>query len=158
MGVIVASQPAAANPDSSHQNQNPIQKHAETSVANDEEEEMHRVSRVTMMSEAIIYYRNHHGLVSMVPYLIHLIAEPGFEGCIDDSRVFHTMFKDPKLDPLKVSEMIWADHRPLVLTRLACGQLKAIGDIGNTQTTERKDPFPFLSSRESFATKSMFTC
>ena len=144
MSVRVARRPAADKAESSHQNQNIVQEHVDRTISNDEKEETLKVSRVTMISEAIINYRNHHGLVSIVPHLIRLIAEPGFEGCIDDCRVFHTIFKDPKVDPIKVSERIWADHRPLVLTRLACGAMETMEEIGNTQTTKRKGAFPFF--------------
>ncbi len=144
MSVCVASQSVVRNPlFFPDQNQNLMQKH-DNAFSNDEKEEMHKVSRVKMISQTIINYRNSHGLMSIVPILIRFIAEPGFEDCIDDSRVFHTMFKDPKLDPMKVSESIWADHRPLVLTRLACGPLKTIENIGSTQITRCKGAFPFL--------------
>lgn len=116
----------------------------ENTISNDEKEERLRVSRVKKISKAIIEYHNQHGLIPIVPCLIRLIAEPGFEGCIDDSRDFHTIFSDPKLDPLKVSERIWADHRPLVLTRLAGGPLKKIEEIGSTHSTRRNGAFPFL--------------
>ena len=94
--------------------------------------EVHKLSQVTNISEAFTSYRNHHGLVSIVPRLIRPTAEPGLESCVDDSPVFHTTFTDPKLDPTKVPERLWADHRPLVSTQLVSGPLKAIEENGST--------------------------
>lgn len=136
--------PAADKKESSHQKQNLVPKNVENTILKDETEDMLKFSQVTKISKAIIEYLNQHGLRSIVPRLTRLIAEPGSEGYIDEYRVFHTIFINPKLDPVKVSERIWADQRPLVLTQLASGPLNKVEENGSTQTATRKGAFPFL--------------
>lgn len=156
MDAFNASRSAAEHSESSDQNQNIIlpsdtlEAHGsrnpdiDDSISKDQEEELQRVSRVKMLSDGVRYYRHRHGLASVVPWFVHLIAEPGLESCIDDSRVFYTLCEDPLLDPLKVAKKIWAEHRPLVLSRLACGQLEIAEIKENTKTFVPNGVFRFL--------------
>lgn len=108
------------------------------------EEEMRRVSRVESISKGVAYYRHRGGLLTIVPWFVHLVAHPGPESCIDDSHVFQTLFEDPLLDPVKVAEKIWADHRPLVLSRQACGQPQTVEGKENTNIFIPTGVFRFL--------------
>lgn len=151
-----ASQAAAEHSEPSDQNQivilpsETLEAHGsrksdiDDTISKDQKEELHRVSRVKLLSEGVTYYRHRYGLVSLVPSFVHLIAEPGLEGYIDDSRVFQRLVEDPELDPVKVAEKIWADHRPLVLSRQACGQLEAVEGKKNTKAFVPAGVFRFL--------------
>ena len=156
MDAFNASRSAAEHSESSDQTQNRIlpsdtleargsrNPDIDDSISKDQEEELQRVSRVRMLSDGVGYYRHCNGLASVVPWFVHLIAEPGLESWIDDSRIFHTLFEDLLLDTLKVAEKIWAEHRPLVLSRLACGQLEIAERKENTKTFVPTGVFRFL--------------
>lgn len=156
MDASNAGRSAAEHSESSDQNQNialpsdTLEAHGsqkpdtDDTLSKDHKEELHRVSRVTMLSRGVIYYRRRYGLVPIVPWFVHLIAGPGLESCIDDSRVFQTLFEDPLLDPVKVAEKIWADHRPLVLSRQACGHFETVEGKENTKTFVTSGVFRFL--------------
>ena len=84
-------------------------------MSDEEQEELNRSVRVKSLSRGIKYYRDGLGLEPVVPEFVRHVTEPGFEDCVEESRVFHTLFENPTLDPLTLAEKIWAEQRPLVL-------------------------------------------
>lgn len=104
---------------------------------------MHRQSRIKSLSKGVRYYRDGLGLESVVPELIRLIAEPGFEHCVDDSRIFETLLEDPTLDPLIVAEQMWSENHPYVLSQLLCGSLETNEGTQNRAFTHTK-PFRLM--------------
>ena len=113
-------------------------------LSDDEIEKLTMVSRVQSVSKGIRYFRDGLGLEPVVPELIRLIAEPGFENFVDDSRIFHTLFEDPTLDPLMLAERIWAENRPPVLSQMAYAPSETIKGTQDATTTTENDSFRLL--------------
>ena len=132
--------------ESSHQRSDELEAHASQELDTDAviTNKVAINSRLMQLRQGVKYYRNLRGVVSVVPWLVHLIAESGFESCIDASRIFETLLEDPKLDPVKVAEKMWAEHRPLVLARLASGPLEPTEDKRNTKPSIGAVAFRFL--------------
>lgn len=94
MDYFNASQAAAEHSEPSDQNQivilpsETLEAHGsrksdiDDTISKDQKEELHRDSRVKLLSEGVTYYRHRYGPVSIIPSFVHLIAEPGLEATL----------------------------------------------------------------------------
>ena len=80
----------------------------------------------------------------VVRNLVRIVAGPGFEKCIDECRIFRTIFEHPDLDPLTVAKKIWDENRPLVLAQLFCSSKEHSKEEHKSTSFIRRGTFPFL--------------
>lgn len=115
-------------------------------ISDEEQEEWNKSVRVKSLSRAVIDYRRGHCLDPVIPEFIRHVSEPGFEDCIDEAHIFHTLFEDPRAHAMTVAEKIWAEQRPFVLSlaQVAHGLWETIMEKHDTMISTEDVPFRFL--------------